>query len=733
MVYSANPPRTKGLNPVRETAGPIQDHGALAWFGDFLAEELKPYPGRLAVVLRMVLAATITMVLVMVFQIPGGGNAAFNTLLVSRQSPQETVKSSVALLFWSLAAGLYCLLGVMLFLGNPLVHILWVFVSIAVCFVAVKKLPMTSAGPFASTIVTVIPIWDTSAPTSDLVDQTLWISGSLLVGLVVVIFLEYLSSFFRDRNELVSGLTERLGAFRDFMDSYSEDRDQALASRAIHDLSLLGLSRLRQLLAAQSDDQQEYARRSAIISLTGRLIDISAAIIDANPEFTTGDRARMIALSKAVTVLEAELRGRRVPSYLPLNPSASSDSPFLTELEQVIGMLGLTLGPEWHSEESLETPLKPTTHSNISTQGSGGAGNLGFVLRGTLAASLCYVMMNAIAWRGISTCMVTCAMTSLSSVGSSRQKQVLRISGAMVGGILFGIGAQVFVIPGLDTISGFAALFVLVTFIAAWFATSSPRLSYFGLQMALAFYLVHLQEFSPQTSLTAGRDRVAGIALGLLAMWLVFDTLGAKSAVRIMTDTFARNLDLLAEQANPWRDGKPADVGRLRALRSQISQNFAQVNAQADAVLFEIGPLRQIKLAQRRRLLDLQPRLRSIFFVEIALLQYRITMQPQAVDTPVFEAQQAFDEHASAALRRLAQAFRSGEVSDPLERMNSYQERLETAVRAQKNAQTARTDVLLILFSHLSVLLDTLQSDSAFFQDDRLITTAMPAASAATA
>ena len=174
---------------------------------------------------------------------------------------------------------------------------------------------------------------------------------------------------------------------------------------------------------------------------------------------------------------------------------------------------------------------------------------------------------------GISTCMVTCAMTSLSSVGSSRQKQILRITGAMVGGILCGIVAQVFIIPGLDTISGFATLFVLVTFIAAWFATSSSRLSYFGLQMALAFYLVHLQEFSPQTSLTAGRDRVAGIALGLLAMWLVFDTLGAKSAV-IMTDTFARNLDLLAEQAIPWRDGKPADVARLRALQSQISQNL---------------------------------------------------------------------------------------------------------------------------------------------------------------
>jgi multidrug resistance protein MdtO len=300
-------------------------------------------------------------------------------------------------------------------------------------------------------------------------------------------------------------------------------------------------------------------------------------------------------------------------------------------------------------------------------------------------------------------------------VGSSRQKQILRITGAMAGGIVFGIGSQVFIVPGLDTISGFATLFVVVTFIAAWFATSSPRLSYFGLQLALAFYLVHLQEFSPQISLTAGRDRVAGIALGLLAMWFVFDTLGAQSAVRIMTDAFAHNLDLLAEQARPWRDGKPADIGRIRALRDEISQHFAQVNAQADAVLFEIGPSRREKLARRRRLLDLQPRLRSIFFVEIALLQYRIRMQPQALDPQVFDALQAFDQHASTALKGLAQGFRSGRMTSAPQNMSAYQQQLEAAVRAQKAPQTARTDVLMMWFSHLSELLDTLQSDAASF------------------
>ena len=42
----------------------------LAWFREFLKDELSPYPGRLALVARMVLAATAVMVIFMTFRIP---------------------------------------------------------------------------------------------------------------------------------------------------------------------------------------------------------------------------------------------------------------------------------------------------------------------------------------------------------------------------------------------------------------------------------------------------------------------------------------------------------------------------------------------------------------------------------------------------------------------------------------------------------------------------------------
>ena len=76
---------------------------------------------------------------------------------------------------------------------------------------------------------------------------------------------------------------------------------------------------------------------------------------------------------------------------------------------------------------------------------------------------------------------------------------MLRPRGAIIGGIIFGMGAQIFVLPYLDSISGFTLLFVAVTAISAWIAAASPRLSYLGVQLALAFYLINLQEFTIQT------------------------------------------------------------------------------------------------------------------------------------------------------------------------------------------------------------------------------------------
>ena len=86
-----------------------------------------------------------------------------------------------------------------------------------------------------------------------------------------------------------------------------------------------------------------------------------------------------------------------------------------------------------------------------------------FALRGTLASFASYIIYTAIDWPGLSTCMATCIITALSTIGSSRQKQMLRLGGAIIGGVIFGMGAQIFVLPYLDSITGFTLLFMVVT------------------------------------------------------------------------------------------------------------------------------------------------------------------------------------------------------------------------------------------------------------------------------
>src|SRR6202008_1833698 len=101
-------------------------------------------------------------------------------------------------------------------------------------------------------------------------------------------------------------------------------------------------------------------------------------------------------------------------------------------------------------------------------------------------------------------------------------------------GFVLGMGSQIFILPSLGSISGFVLLLVLVTAFASWFMTSSPRLSYFGIQVAVSFYLINLNEFKMETSLAIARDRVVGILFGLFVMWLVFDQLGGVAAAREM-------------------------------------------------------------------------------------------------------------------------------------------------------------------------------------------------------
>jgi multidrug resistance protein MdtO len=282
--------------------------------------------------------------------------------------------------------------------------------------------------------------------------------------------------------------------------------------------------------------------------------------------------------------------------------------------------------------------------------------HLKFALRGCLAATGCYIIYNSIAWPSIGApAMATCLLTAVSAVGASRQRQILRFAAFVVGGLLVGIGSEIFILPQLDSIGGFTVFFIFVMALVSWFMTSSPRLSYFGFQIAVVFCLINLQEFARQSSLAAVRDRIVGVGLGLCMMWLVFDRLWSVPIAAETQRTFISSLRLLAQLARePVSQDLNVAVGRFYSLREMINRSFDQVRALTDALLFEFGRSRHEDLALRSRILRWQPQLRMLLIIRLALWRYRVGVSGFELPAPVATAQREFDEGLADVVDRMA-------------------------------------------------------------------------------
>jgi multidrug resistance protein MdtO len=186
--------------------------------------------------------------------------------------------------------------------------------------------------------------------------------------------------------------------------------------------------------------------------------------------------------------------------------------------------------------------------------------------------------------------------------------------------------------------------------------TSSSRLSYLGVQVGVAFFLINLQEFRIQTSLAVARDRVVGVLVGLLAMWLAFDQLWSTPAGVEMKKTFVEGLRLLAQFARePVSGDLQVSIERSASLRETIAARFDKVRALADGVLFEFGPSRRRDLEFRNYIRQWQPQLRTLFVMRIASWKYRAQLPGFELPESVRLRHHAYDEHSAQMLEKMAE------------------------------------------------------------------------------
>lgn len=212
-----------------------------------------------------------------------------------------------------------------------------------------------------------------------------------------------------------------------------------------------------------------------------------------------------------------------------------------------------------------------------------------FGLKVTFCAVICYLTYTALQWQDIHTAMITCYVAALGTVGETVHKLVLRISGCLVGAAL-GIASILFLMPHMTNIGQLMALVFAGCMVAAWVAQGSPRISYAGVQIGLAFVLSVLQGFGPNVSISVAMDRIYGILLGNFVMFIVFTQVWPLSASSQVLQVLRKHVDgfaKLLQKPNAslqLQAALPELIPQLQALREQAALSQFESAVRQDPV-----------------------------------------------------------------------------------------------------------------------------------------------------
>ncbi len=510
-----------------------------------LRTELTSSPGRMETCVRMLIACLLIVTLSMALQIPNAALSAYMVFFVSREDMATTVTTCIALIAaMTFAIGL-TLLAYLVTINSPALRICLMTVLFCVGMYLSRVLV---AGPIGFGLGFILLITqstvDLYSAVEPLVRDTLWTWMALFFPIIVVLLVNVLLLPARPMALLRQEASMCLSSVIDSLNAH-------LANPTVHNyataypMHLPGGKRLAKLLklanAGNHRFKAQFPNYAAILKALSHLVD-AAAMLPTLPVVSTPlFHSRLVALRLTCVHLRDVLNSSGVPQPPDLTPSADNGivrhgNPIVQEIEFHLREISLL----W-SAFSIRLPneaVKPARHLLVADALSNPT-HLQFALKATFASMLCYILYTALAWPGIHTCVITCAVVALTSTGATLHKAMLRVIGALVGGAL-ALLATVFIVPHLESIGGLLVVIAPVIAASAWISAGVERTAYFGWQIAFAFFLCILHGFGPNADVTLVRDRLVGILLGITIMSLVFKFVWPERAERRMRSLLAR-------------------------------------------------------------------------------------------------------------------------------------------------------------------------------------------------
>ncbi|MCP4180909.1 MAG: hypothetical protein GY756_24365 [bacterium] len=112
---------------------------------------------------------------------------------------------------------------------------------------------------------------------------------------------------------------------------------------------------------------------------------------------------------------------------------------------------------------------------------------------------------------------IIAVFASQTDIITSNHKGILRMSGCLIGGAV-----GMFILQfGIESSFAIFSIILCVTFLTSYLFTARPGIAYIGLQAGIAFLMCVAGDFSAVTSFAPVIERLTGIILAIICMWVV--------------------------------------------------------------------------------------------------------------------------------------------------------------------------------------------------------------------
>ena len=524
---------------------------------EVLALELASREGRWAAVARIATGSTITVVIAMIFQIPEPTYMAYIGFLISKDEKNATVTAALG----ALAA---VTLAILLVLGLELIDTaepaLRLPLMAMATFAAMFTVRTFALGPIsflAGFVIVLLQSLVDDVPSPEaLTRATLWTWVVVFVPLAVTIIVN-----------LVFG--QGAVAFMDrSVRKVLKECETSLANGEYRKSLPEWRARLLPLLETAQHSSKSGARTGRITVPVIRALLDALVVLEALPGDLPDDVREELAsrLRACRLAIESDAAPAMDESLAPppqFVDSSKEQSPAVIAVRSTLSSLLSAISHPVTAVGKTEA-FHPPRGLFVADAFSNPA-NWQFALKTTMAVMISYAIYSLLHWPGMRTAIVTCFFVALSSLGETVHKFVLRLSGAVIGGLIAAL-CIVFVLPHLTDIVQLCLLIAVVSVGAAWVATSSELLSYAGMQIAFAFFLGTLQGYAPATDLTVLRDRVAGILLGNMVITIIFSSFWPQSARSGIRTAVAEAVRAIGDVIRQPRNAGEARMRTVQAL-----------------------------------------------------------------------------------------------------------------------------------------------------------------------